>query len=60
MRILIVEDDPRIAADLAQTLDTVGFRSDLAADGETAWFKGGTEDYGAIVLDLGRSDDLTI
>lgn len=53
MRVLIVEDDPRIAADLAATLDALGFRSDLAGDGETAWFKGGTEDYGAIVLDLG-------
>lgn len=53
MRALIVEDDPRIGADLAATLDALGFRSDLVADGEAAWFKGGTEDYGVIVLDLG-------
>lgn len=53
MRVLIVEDDVRIASDLAATLDASGFRTDRVHDGETAWFKGGTEDYGAIVLDLG-------
>jgi DNA-binding response OmpR family regulator len=62
MRVLIVEDDDRIAADLAATLDASGFRSERVADGETAWFKGGTEDYDAVVLDLGlpRMDGLAV
>ncbi|QCO56673.1 response regulator transcription factor (plasmid) [Pseudorhodobacter turbinis] len=53
MRSLIVEDDPRIADDLAATLEASGFFVERAADGETAWFKGGTEEYDVIVLDLG-------
>ena len=53
MRALVVEDDPRIARDLSTVLGTAGFRVELATDGETAWFKGGTEDYELIILDLG-------
>lgn len=62
MRCLIVEDDPRIAADIAQALERAGFRAESAGDGETAWFQGGTEDYALIVLDLGlpRIDGLTV
>lgn len=62
MRVLIVEDDVRIAADLVATLQASGFRPELATDGEAAWFKGGTEDYDAIVLDLGlpRMDGLAV
>lgn len=53
MRALAVEDDPRIARDLAAALSAAGFRVESAADGETAWFLGDTEDYDLIVLDLG-------
>ena len=53
MRALVVEDDPRIAADLARALQSAGFRVERAADGEQAWFQGGTEGYDLIVLDLG-------
>ena len=53
MRALAVEDDPRIARDLAAALTAAGFRVEGAADGETAWFLGDTEDYDLIVLDLG-------
>ena len=62
MRCLIVEDDARIAADIAQALEQAGFRAEHAADGESAWFMGGTEDYALIVLDLGlpRIDGLTV
>ncbi|GGO31494.1 DNA-binding response regulator [Gemmobacter aquaticus] len=62
MRALVVEDDPRIAADLARALQSAGFRVEQAADGEQAWFQGGTEGYDLIVLDLGlpRLDGLTI
>lgn len=62
MRALVVEDDPRIAADLARALKAAGFLVDTAADGETAWFRGGTENYDLIVLDLNlpRLDGLTV
>lgn len=62
MRALIVEDDARIAADLDRALTGAGFRVDCTADGETAWFRGGTEDYDLIVLDLGlpKLDGLSV
>ncbi len=53
MRVLLVEDDPRIAADVANALKSAGYVVEPVADGEEAWFRGDTEDYGAIVLDLG-------
>lgn len=62
MRILLVEDDDRIAADVQQALVGAGYVVERAADGEDAWFRGDTEDYTAIVLDLGlpRMDGLTV
>ncbi|UXU76448.1 MULTISPECIES: response regulator transcription factor [unclassified Paracoccus (in: a-proteobacteria)] len=62
MRVLLVEDDPRIGADLDRALVAAGFRVERAADGETAWFRGGTENYDLIVLDLNlpRLDGLTV
>ncbi len=62
MRALVVEDDPRIAADLGRALGVSGFRVETVTDGETAWFRGGTENYDLIVLDLNlpRLDGLTI
>jgi len=53
MRVLLVEDDPRIAADIARALTASGYMVETVSDGEEAWFRGDTEDYGAIVLDLG-------
>jgi DNA-binding response OmpR family regulator len=62
MRALVVEDDPRIARDLKAALGAAGFRVESAADGEEAWFRGDTEDYDLIVLDLGlpRMDGLAV
>lgn len=62
MRILLVEDEPRIARDLAKTLEGAGYVVDRAADGEEAWFKGDVEDYDAVVLDLGlpKIDGLSV
>lgn len=62
MRSLIVEDDPRIAADLQRALGSAGFLVELSGDGDDAWFRGGTENYDLIVLDLGlpRLDGLTV
>ncbi len=53
MRILLVEDDPRIRADVKAALDANNYVVDCARDGEDAWFKGDTEDYSAAILDLG-------
>lgn len=53
MRALLVEDDARIAADVARALASGGFRVEHLADGQDAWFRGGTEGYDLIVLDLG-------
>lgn len=53
MRILVVEDEARIANDIAEVLKASGYIVDIATDGEDAWFRGGTEDYAAIILDLG-------
>jgi len=53
MRVLVVEDDRRIAGAVTETLTGAGYVVDHEADGEEAWFKGDTEDYGAVILDLG-------
>jgi DNA-binding response OmpR family regulator len=53
MRVLVVEDDQRIASDVAHTLEASGYVVETVANGEDAWFLGDTEDYGAIILDLG-------
>lgn len=53
MKILLVEDDSRIARDLTAALQAAGYVVDRESDGEEAWFKGDTEDYAAAVLDLG-------
>ena len=53
MRVLLVEDDARIASDVSAALAASGYLVERAAKGEDAWFRGDTEDYGAVILDLG-------
>jgi DNA-binding response OmpR family regulator len=53
MRILLVEDDARIARKVQIALEGAGYAVDPVADGEDAWFRGDTEDYDLAVLDLG-------
>ena len=62
MRVLIVEDDARIAEDVRDAIQAAGFVADVVNDGEEAWFTGGTEPYDAVILDLGLPgiDGLTI
>lgn len=53
MRLLVVEDDPQLGLGLVEDLSNRGFSVDLATDGHEAEFKGSTEIYDLIVLDLG-------
>src|SRR6476660_4022035 len=62
MKVLIVEDEARIARQLATALADAGYAVDSAADGERAEFLGSTERYDAVVLDLGlpKIDGLSV
>jgi two-component system OmpR family response regulator len=62
VRVLVVEDEALLAAQLASALGDAGYAVDCAADGERADFLGQTERYDAVVLDLGlpKVDGLTI
>ncbi|APR03974.1 MULTISPECIES: response regulator transcription factor [Thauera] len=53
MRILVVEDEPTLAAQLRQALAAAGYAVDLAHDGREACFLGEEEAFDAVVLDLG-------
>ncbi|MFQ5534258.1 MAG: response regulator transcription factor [Sphingomonadales bacterium] len=53
MRLLVVEDDPDLARQLAEALRDQDYAVDQAFDGEEAEFLGDTESYDAVVLDLG-------
>ena len=53
MRILLVEDDEKTAAAVIRSLSAAGYIVDHETDGKEAWFKGDTEPYAAVVLDLG-------
>jgi DNA-binding response OmpR family regulator len=62
MRVLVAEDDRRIAEALATSLAAAGFVAEIEADGEDVWYRGDSEDFDAIILDLGLPtlDGLTI
>jgi DNA-binding response OmpR family regulator len=62
MRLLVVEDEPRISDGIKSALDAAGYACDIAADGEDAWFRGDTEAYDLVVLDLGlpKLDGLSV
>jgi DNA-binding response OmpR family regulator len=62
MRVLVVEDEKAIAADIARGLQRVGYVVDVASDGADAWFRAETETYEGMILDLGlpRMDGLTL
>ena len=53
MRVLAVEDEAAILADVKATLEVSGFHVETCEDGEEAWFLGDTEEYDLVVLDLG-------
>lgn len=53
MRILVVEDEPTLAAQLADGLAAAGYAVDRADNGVDGHFMGDTEPVDAVVLDLG-------
>ena len=62
MRILVVEDEPAIAAGISSALSASGYQCRVSSDGEDAWFMGDTEDFDLLILDLGlpKLDGLTM
>jgi two-component system response regulator PhoP len=62
MRVLIVEDESTLAAQLASALRSAGFVVDSAKDGEEGLYFGEEFDYDAAVIDLGlpRLDGMSL
>ncbi len=62
MRILLVEDEPTLRAQLREALTSAGYAVDEADNGRDAHFLGDTEAFDAVILDLGLPvlDGLTV
>lgn len=62
MRVLLVEDEPTLRAQLCASLKEAGYAVDEADNGQDAHFLGDTESFDAIILDLGLPvlDGLTV
>ncbi len=62
MKIFVVEDEEEIANDIAACLNDAGFVVSKCDNGEDAWFLGSTEQFDAIILDLGlpKIDGLSV
>ena len=52
MRVLLVEDDPRIARFVSQALREQSYAVDVTGDGDEALYKASINDYDAVVLDV--------
>jgi two-component system OmpR family response regulator len=62
MRILVVEDDPELARQLAEVIQGAAMLAEVVSDGEEAAYLGAVEEYDAAVLDLGlpRRDGISV
>ena len=62
VKVLVAEDHPQLRAQLSTALSDAGYAVDCAADGEAADFHADTNQYDAVILDLGlpRIDGLTL
>ncbi len=62
VRILVIEDETRIADDIRESLVAAGYVAEVSRDGEDGWFRGDSESFDAVVLDLGLPvlDGITI
>lgn len=53
MRVLIIEDEPRLAQNICRSLrESAGYAVDIAPDGQEGLFMSESNDYDAILLDL--------
>ncbi len=52
MRLLVVEDEKKLAASLKRGLEADGFAVDVALDGTDGWWMATEHEYDAIVLDI--------
>jgi two-component system OmpR family response regulator len=52
VRVLVVEDEPRMAALLRRSLQEEGYQVDIASDGDVGLWQASEHDYDAILLDL--------
>lgn len=53
MRVLLIEDEDGIARRVERALVASGYIVERARDGEDGWFRGDTEKFDAVILDLG-------
>lgn len=62
MKILVVEDEPRLGEQIVETLEQTGWVPELSQDGIDALYRTTSEEWDAIVLDLGlpKLDGLTV
>ncbi|WP_104028899.1 response regulator transcription factor [Vibrio jasicida] len=62
MRILVVEDEPRLGEQIIETLENNGWVPELSQDGIDALYRATSEEWDVIVLDLGlpKLDGLTV
>ncbi len=62
MKILVVEDEPRLGEQILETLENNGWVPELSQDGIDALYLATSEEWDAIVLDLGlpKLDGLTV
>lgn len=52
VRILVVDDEVRLARSVARALNAEGFEADIVHDGADALWQAGEVDYAAIILDI--------
>ena len=62
MRLLVVEDDKELNRQLVLAFEQAGYAVDRALDGEEGHFLGDTENYDAVILDLGlpKKDGISV
>lgn len=62
MKILVVEDDLRLGEQIIESLEKTGWVPELSQDGIDALYRATSEEWDAIVLDLGlpKLDGLTV
>ncbi|MFP6731898.1 MAG: response regulator transcription factor [Alphaproteobacteria bacterium] len=62
MRLLVIEDERELAAQIAAALRDADYAVDVAHDGEEGYYLGEVEPYDAVILDLGlpKIDGLTV